>query len=325
MYKLMRNALPVVALLVIAGFTAFAPPAQAQTTVTIDFDAGSGNPVSYTESGMTVTALSGNLGFFGGFLIIDAPRTFEFDFGGTSFTVLSVDFNLQEGIIFTSSDGAVEEICLSPSCGQISGTHVFPAAGWTSITFFTLNMPSGETVAFIDNLVVELEPADTDGDGVPDATDLCPVTPAGATVDANGCSQAQVDQDLDGICDPGKTSTLCTGSDVCPTEDATGFDANSDGCIDTPEGLMQIIETLPAETLSAELKTGLVSKVENAQKSGDKDNICAGVNQLQAFINQIDAQRGKKVSDEAADELIAFAESAILALKSQLPAGETCK
>jgi hypothetical protein len=37
-------------------------------------------------------------------------------------------------------------------------------------------------------------------------------------VDANGCSQAQVDQDLDGVCDPGKSSpSLCTGSDNCPT------------------------------------------------------------------------------------------------------------
>jgi len=124
------------------------------------------------------------------------------------------------------------------------------------------------------------------------------------------------DSDGDGILD---------AVDSCPIEDASGFDANSDGCIDTPQGLIQIIQTLPAETLSAELQNSLVSKVDNAQKSSDKDNICAGVNQLEAFINQINAQRGKKVSDEAADDLIAFAQSAIAALNSQLPAGETCK
>jgi hypothetical protein len=61
---------------------------------------------------------------------------------------------------------------------------------------------------------------DSDGDGVPDTLDLCPGTAPGAIVDANGCSQAQVDRDADGICDPGAPSAGpapgCTGSDNCP-------------------------------------------------------------------------------------------------------------
>jgi Thrombospondin type 3 repeat len=58
---------------------------------------------------------------------------------------------------------------------------------------------------------------DVDGDGVANGADQCAFTPLGFPVDANGCSQGQVDQDLDGICDPGKSSpTLCTGSDNCP-------------------------------------------------------------------------------------------------------------
>jgi Thrombospondin type 3 repeat len=59
---------------------------------------------------------------------------------------------------------------------------------------------------------------DVDGDGVVNASDLCAFTPLGVAVDANGCSQAQVDQDLDGKCDPGLSSpTWCTGTDNCPT------------------------------------------------------------------------------------------------------------
>lgn len=57
---------------------------------------------------------------------------------------------------------------------------------------------------------------DADHDGVPDSQDLCPGTTTGP-VDANGCSAAQVDAEGDGICDPGKTSTLCGGSDNCPS------------------------------------------------------------------------------------------------------------
>ena len=60
---------------------------------------------------------------------------------------------------------------------------------------------------------------DVDGDGVANGTDLCALTPLGQPHDVNGCSQAQVDQDLDGVCDPGKSSpTLCTGSDNCPQD-----------------------------------------------------------------------------------------------------------
>jgi hypothetical protein len=59
--------------------------------------------------------------------------------------------------------------------------------------------------------------ADADGDGTGDSCDGCPGTPVGAPIDANGCSQAQVDGDLDGVCDPGKTSTFCVGSDNCPS------------------------------------------------------------------------------------------------------------
>src|SRR5439155_648731 len=60
--------------------------------------------------------------------------------------------------------------------------------------------------------------SDVDGDAVANASDQCPFTPLGFAVDVNGCSQSQVDQDLDGKCDPGKSSpSWCTGSDNCPT------------------------------------------------------------------------------------------------------------
>jgi hypothetical protein len=48
---------------------------------------------------------------------------------------------------------------------------------------------------------------DVDGDGVPDIdTDLCLDTAAGSVVDDVGCSDAQADQDNDGICDPDAAS-----------------------------------------------------------------------------------------------------------------------
>jgi hypothetical protein len=69
---------------------------------------------------------------------------------------------------------------------------------------------------------------DVDGDGVPNGSDLCAFSLLGVPVDSAGCSQLLSDADLDGVCDPGKTSTLCTGSDDCPGTTASPVDAS--GC-----------------------------------------------------------------------------------------------
>jgi len=58
---------------------------------------------------------------------------------------------------------------------------------------------------------------DTDGDGVPDAADQCPGTPAGATVDARGC---ELDSDGDGVVDR---------LDECPNTPA-GIEVDGTGC-----------------------------------------------------------------------------------------------
>jgi OOP family OmpA-OmpF porin len=59
--------------------------------------------------------------------------------------------------------------------------------------------------------------ADADGDGVRDKDDLCPDTPLGRTVDANGC---EYDGDNDGVKD---------GADACP-ETPAGVAVDSRGC-----------------------------------------------------------------------------------------------
>jgi len=127
---------------------------------------------------------------------------------------------------------------------------------------------------------------------------------------------ATADRDQDGILDT---------EDSCPDENATGLDANGDGCIDNIAGLGQFVQTLVDEGLITEqLQNSLLSKVSNAQKSADKENICAAVNQLKAFINEINAQRNKKISDEAADRIISYVNNVIAGMLAQLPSGESC-
>ncbi len=90
-----------------------------------------------------------------------------------------------------------------------------------------------------------LPPLDSDGDGVPDADDLCPNTPVGEAVDANGCSQSQLDDDGDGVVN---SDDACPNTPVGEAVDANGcsqsqLDDDGDGvandvdaCPNTPAG-----------------------------------------------------------------------------------------
>jgi hypothetical protein len=128
------------------------------------------------------------------------------------------------------------------------------------------------------------------------------------------------------VCDPDDDNDgIEDDADVCPLEDATGFDADGDGCIDTLGGIADNIETLASEgVIDEQVENSLVSKVNNAGNSATKDNICAAVNQLEAFKNQVNAQRGNKISDEAADLMLEYADNIIMQLLSALPSEESC-
>jgi len=165
------------------------------------------------------------------------------------------------------SDVALDTITATVDLG--TPTHVTDAASGN-------NSSSGQAV-------VDIQP-DDDLDGVENAADQCPATAPGATVDANGCSQAQVDADLDTVCDPGKTSTLCTGMDQCPatapgaTVDANGcsqaqVDADLDTVCDPGKtstlctGMDQCPATAPGATVDA-------NGCSQAQVDADLDTVC---------------------------------------------------
>jgi len=86
---------------------------------------------------------------------------------------------------------------------------------------------------------------DVDNDGVLNKDDLCPNTPDGEEVDANGCSNGQLDDDEDGV---ENSIDLCestpTGEDVDPNgcsdsqldDDEDGVYNNLDSCPNTPTG-----------------------------------------------------------------------------------------
>jgi len=64
------------------------------------------------------------------------------------------------------------------------------------------------------------------------------------------------------------------------------------------------------------IENSLVSKLENAIDSIQKGQTNAAVNELEGFINEVEAQRGKKISEADADELIVAAQYIIAVIES---------
>ncbi|MCW9006904.1 MAG: OmpA family protein, partial [Marinobacter sp.] len=100
-----------------------------------------------------------------------------------------------------------------------------------------------------------VRPADADGDGVPDSRDQCPGTPAGATVDSNGC---EPDSDRDGVAD---------SRDQCP-DTPRGAEVNSRGCeLDSDnDGVVNSQDLCPNTTAGAEVdETGCEGVTETIE------------------------------------------------------------
>ncbi len=114
------------------------------------------------------------------------------------------------------------------------------ATGTNSITSAT-----GDFHALVSGVPIPAIPADRASQG-PDTSfsgkcisysnDKCPGTAEGAIVDANGCSDEDVDEDGDGVCNLGARVTtgpnvLCRGEDLCPGTPAKTI-VNDIGCSD---------------------------------------------------------------------------------------------
>lgn len=79
-----------------------------------------------------------------------------------------------------------------------------------------------------------------------------------------------------------------------------------------PEKTERLVKKVVALDLPAGIENSLVSKLVNAIDSLEKGQDNAAINKLEAFINQVEAQRGKKnLTKEQAGELIASVQAII--------------
>jgi OOP family OmpA-OmpF porin len=94
-------------------------------------------------------------------------------------------------------------------------------------SFGAMPKPAPEPVAVVEETVVVaaiVADKDTDGDGIYDGLDKCPNTPAGSTVDIDGCPVV-MDADQDGVID---AQDLCPNTPIGAKVDAHGCQADID-------------------------------------------------------------------------------------------------
>ncbi|HEX7181499.1 MAG TPA: M23 family metallopeptidase [Thermoanaerobaculia bacterium] len=94
------------------------------------------------------------------------------------------------------------------------------------------------------------------------------------------------------------------GVDLCPAEDASGLDANADGCLDTAGALAVLVQSLG---LPPGQQTALLTSLRAAEAAIARSNRQAALGELNAFVQKVQAQRGKSIPDGDADLLIEYA------------------
>lgn len=165
---------------------------------------------------------------------------------------------------------------------------------------------------------------DSDGDAVPDCVDQCEGSDDAMDADADGipdgCDLCAADpfNDVDG-------DGLCGDVDNCPDDaNADQSDIDLDGIGDICDDILDVesvgdnIETmLDTLDLPGNVEQSMNVKIDNALAHYCQNgNANAAINQLNAFINQVNSKRGNPLTDAEADQLIYMAQQMILAIQN---------
>jgi len=206
------------------------------TPATITFDAGSGTPHCYTESGMTVCAAVGlppsatdstlTLGDNDGDTSPDLDnagdddvKVYTFSLGGAPFKVVSFDFVNDPSnapATFTPFKPGSESCC--DDFNQYDSGVVMPdPSGWSGITSFTWTTYGAQTgPQVMDNLAIVVQCC---GNGTVDTGEQCD---DGNTLDDDCCSSTCQFEASGSLCTPDLetcTDDVCDGAGTCQHPD----------------------------------------------------------------------------------------------------------
>jgi len=132
---------------------------------------------------------------------------------------------------------------------------------------------------------------DADGDGVVDARDDCPDTPAGAEVDARGC---ELDSDGDGVVD---SRDACAGTPAGAEVDARGceLDSDGDGVVDSRDACAGTPAGSEVDARGCAIDTTIETTIDGDAFAVDSAELPADLRaQLDRLVDRLNATRGQE-------------------------------
>lgn len=242
----------------------------------------------------------------------DSPILSTSTLNPTGFDSATFSFTAVPGAGFECSIDALAFLtCTSPDTQSslVEGDHVFAVRATDTVgnhspsfefnwiidlTAPTLTVPADFTVQTADDSGVIVNYVVTATDNLDTLVDIScsPVSGSVFAVDTMN---------------PIVTTVSCTATDDVGNASNDSFDVTTE-FIATISLLSDYVESLG---LPNGTENSLTSKLANAQKSFDKGNTNSGINQLEAFINSIEAQSGKKIDSSDAQFMIDLANTII--------------
>ena len=223
------------------------------------------------------------------------------------------------GFYFTGTSHTVPTVSVyDPSTNTWADEHSLPAArdemgtATTTGAIYALGGWSGSSVA--DSTLVfatdTIPPVLT----LPSNMVLDPTSPAGAVVTYAASATDNVDGPVPVTCAPASGTQFPIGTTTvsCSASDSHGNAAAGSFTV-TVRSASQIVSDLVNETDAAGFQQG-THLLQNAQRSVNAPHTEAACGQLAAFVNQVQAQAGKQLTDAAASAWIASANAARAAL-----------
>ena len=113
------------------------------------------------------------------------------------------------------------------------------------------------------------------------------------------------------------TGTAMTSETPSSMETVTAGPVNTTGNID--ELIAMVNDFVTSGEITGQAENGLLAKLETIQQKLMDGQIAPSVNEMGAFVNEVQAQAGKKISEPAATALIAKAQAVAAELMAGVP------